>query len=133
MQEAKNAMIKKNLHNLQYIPTSHNEGMKRVLIANEETDSKITQIAVTELKHCTKIDEHVHPDMDEYFYIIKYEHDSSRAYRNDKYADEIVIIITINGTVYECVKDDIIYVPAGSRHQLEVLADVTIMTIGVER
>lgn len=60
IKEQRNIMIKRNLHNIPYIPTSHGAGMKRVLIANEETESKITQIAITELTHGTTIDEHVH-------------------------------------------------------------------------
>lgn len=133
IKEQRNIMIKRNLHNIPYIPTSHGAGMKRVLIANEETESKITQIAITELTHGTTIQEHVHPDMDEYFYIIKNEPNISYAHCNDQHANEAAMIVTINETIHECAKDDIIYVPAGSRHRIEVFSDVTIMTIGVER
>lgn len=133
IKEQRNIMIKRNLHNLPYIPTSHGAGMKRVLIANEETESKITQIAITELTHGTTIDEHVHPDMDEYFYIIEKEPNTSCTHRSDQHANEAAMIVIINETVHECAKDDIIYVPAGSRHRIEVFSDVTIMTIGVER
>ncbi|MCD8235273.1 MAG: hypothetical protein LUD00_01175 [Prevotellaceae bacterium] len=126
-------MIKRNLHNIPYIPTSHGAGMKRVLIANEETESKITQIAITELTHGTTINEHVHPDMDEYFYIMKKEPNTSHVHRCDQHTNETAMIVIINETAHKCAKDDIIYVPAGSRHKIEVFSDVTIMTIGVER
>lgn len=123
-------MIKRNLFDLQRIPTSHGAGLKRVLIGNEETDSKITQIAITDLDHGAHIEEHIHPDMDEYFYVMKDDH---RMYRDDNYADDISMLITIDGEITECRENDIVYVSASSRHEMLVLSDVTIMTIGVLR
>ena len=123
-------MIKRNLFDLQRIPTSHGAGLKRVLIGNEETDSKITQIAITDLDHGAHIEEHIHPDMDEYFYVMKDDH---RMYRDDNYADDISMLITIDGEITECRENDIVYVSAGSRHEMLALSDVTIMTIGVLR
>ncbi|MCM1420776.1 MAG: hypothetical protein NC224_05195 [Bacteroides sp.] len=115
--------------------------MKRVLISRKETESKITQIAVTELTCHTKINEHTHPDMDEYFYImkggdkyrIKGGDEMQQVPYTNKQTDKSVMTITIDGSVHECTQEDIIYVPAGSSHALEALSDITIMTIGVER
>ena len=55
------------------IVTSHKAGMKRVLLAANESDCPITQIAITDL-HAGEIAEaHVHEDMQEGFYILSGE------------------------------------------------------------
>ena len=126
-------MIKRNLFDLQRIPTSHGAGLKRVLIGNEETDSKITQIAITDLDHGAHIEEHINPDMDEYFYVMKDDHRMCRMYRDDNYADDISMLITIDGEITECRENDIVYVSAGSRHEMLAQPDVKNMTIGVLR
>ena len=54
-------------------------------------------------------------------------------YRDDNYADDISMLITIDGEITECRENDIVYVAAGSRHEMLALTDVTIMTIGVLR
>ena len=50
--------------------TSHKVGRKKVLISNDETESCLTQFAYGELDSGDKIETHVHPTMDEYFYFI---------------------------------------------------------------
>ena len=126
-------MIKRKLFDLQRIPTSHGAGMKRVLIGNDDTDSKITQIAVTDLEHGEHIEKHIHPDMDEYFYVMKDEHLACSMYRDDNYANDFAMLITIDGDITECRENDIVYVSAVSHHEMLALSDVTIMTIGVLR
>ena len=71
--------------------------------------------------------------MDEYFYVMKDDHRMCRMYRDDNYADDISMLITIDGEITECRENDIVYVSAGSRHEMQALSDVTIMTIGVLR
>ena len=93
----------------------------------------VLNVAVADLDHGAHIEEHIHPDMDEYFYVMKDDHRMCRMYRDDNYADDISMLITIDGEITECRENDIVYVSASSRHEMLALSDVTIMTIGVLR
>lgn len=64
-------MIHKNLSDIIPLLTSHNVGLKRVLVCNDETESAITQIAVTTLRAGEETDRHKHESMEEYFLFVK--------------------------------------------------------------
>ena len=57
------------------MPSSHKVGMKRVLLAANESGCAITQFAVTELKAGEVADAHVHEDMMEGFCVMSGELD----------------------------------------------------------
>ena len=57
--------MKKSLSEIKPISTSHKAGMKRVLMAANESDCPITQIAVTDLHAGETVEAHVHDDMQE--------------------------------------------------------------------
>lgn len=85
--------MKRSLRGIEPIPTSHNAGMKRVLLAVNESECPFTQIAVTDL-HAGEIAEaHVHKDMQEGFYVLSGELD-----------------IVLNGEIEHCKAEDFVYV-----------------------
>lgn len=106
-------MLIKHLSSIQQVPTSHSCGLKQVLLSNEETNSNITQIAITMLKQGDTADEHSHPDMLECFFIVSGK-----------------LQIKINGTAYHCTENDFIMIDYNERHELKALTDCWFMTIG---
>lgn len=61
--------MKCSLSNITPVPSSHRVGMKRVLLAAEESGCAITQIAVTDLRAGEVAEAHVHEDMMEGFFF----------------------------------------------------------------
>lgn len=105
--------MKRSLTEIQPIPSSHKVGLKRVLLAAEESGCAITQIAVTDLKAGEVAETHVHEDMQEGFYVMSGELD-----------------IVLDGKTEHCVADDFVWVECGTRHELRAQTDVRVMTIG---
>jgi len=107
--------VKRSLKDIQPIVTSHKAGMKRVLLASEESECALTQIAITELKAGEVVEAHVHIDMQEGFYVLSGELD-----------------IVLDGVVEHCKAEDFVYVNCGTIHELRAITDVRVMTIGCE-
>ena len=105
--------MKRSLQEIQPVPSSHKVGLKRVLLAAEESGCAITQIAVTELKAGDAAQAHNHLDMQEGFYVMSGSLD-----------------ITLDGETLHCVKDDFVWVECGVCHELRAVTDVRIITIG---
>lgn len=95
------------------VATSHKAGMKRVLLAADESDCSITQIAITVLRAGEIAEAHVHEDMQEGFYVLSGELD-----------------IVLDGEVEHCKAEDFVYVKCGISHELRAITDVRVMTIG---
>lgn len=95
------------------MPSSHKVGLKRVLLAAEESGCAITQIAVTDLRAGEVALAHIHEDMQEGFYMMSGSLD-----------------ITLDGETLHCVKDDFVWVECGVCHELRAVTDVRMMTIG---
>lgn len=93
--------------------TSHGVGSKRVLIASNETGCSLTQIAVTELRQGETATAHIHPDMQEAFYVLSGE-----------------LEVSLDGEKHRCKADDFVYVDCCISHEMYALTDVRIMTIG---
>ena len=55
--------MKKSLYTICPVSTSHDVGLKRVLLAANENGCSLTQIAVTDLKAGEVAQAHIHPDM----------------------------------------------------------------------
>lgn len=94
--------------------TTHGSGGKRVLIANNETCTPITQIAVTELKKGENVEEHSHPTMEEYFIFLNGE-----------------CTAVIDGNEELCKEGTFLKVPAKTIHSLQPSTDIRIITIGI--
>ena len=107
--------MKKTLSNITPIITSHAVGQKRVLLSRKETGCDITQIAVTDLQPGEIALAHIHPDMQEGFYVLEGDLD-----------------VTLNEETLHCHKDDFVYVESGAAHELRAITKVRVMTIGCE-
>ena len=57
--------MKRSLYTICPVSTSHDVGLKRVLLAANESECSLTQIAVTDLKAGEVARVHIHPDMQE--------------------------------------------------------------------
>jgi mannose-6-phosphate isomerase-like protein (cupin superfamily) len=107
--------MKRSIKDISPILTSHNAGMKRVLLAAHESECPITQIAISNLKAGEVAEAHLHKDMQEGFYVISGKLD-----------------IVLDGAVKHCQAEDFIYVTCGTTHELIAVTDVRVMTIGCE-
>lgn len=63
----------KHLSNVLPQPTAHGVGQKRVLLSQAETDTNLTQIAVTTLQAGEATEEHSHPTLEECFFFLSGE------------------------------------------------------------
>lgn len=105
--------MKRHLPDISPTSTSHDVGLKRVLLAANESGCSLTQIAVTDLKAGDIAAAHIHPDMQEGFYVLSGELD-----------------VTLDGETTRCKAEDFMYVNHGTSHELHAITDVRIMTIG---
>ena len=105
--------MKRSLSDITPVPSSHKVGMKRVLLAVEESGCAITQIAVTDLKAGEVAEAHVHEDMMEGFYVMSG-----------------VLDMVLDRELLRCVKDDFVWVESCTSHELRAVTDTRIMTIG---
>lgn len=105
--------MKRSLTDITPVPFSHKVGMKRVLLAAEESGCAITQIAVTDLKAGEVAEAHVHEDMQEGFYVMSG-----------------VLDMVLDGEVEHCTEGDFVWVESGTSHELHAKTDVRMMTIG---
>lgn len=102
------------LSEIQAQPTAHQIGLKQVLLANDETQSKLTQIALTTLHKGEEVGQHVHKTMDEHYLFISGE---GRFMLGEK--------------AIECVEGLFLLVPAGCQHSMVATTELKLMTIGV--
>ena len=105
--------MKRSLTSIHPVPSSHKVGLKRVLLASEESCCAITQIAITDLKAGEVAEAHVHEDMQEGFYVMSGELD-----------------IVLNGDIEHCKADDFVWVESDTSHELRAITDVMMITIG---
>ena len=103
----------RHLHDITPASTSYEMGLKRVLLSANESGCSITQIAVIELKAGEESAMHIHPDLQDAFYILEGELD-----------------VTINGTVHHCKKDDFLFIEQLNTYQLHAITDVRMLAMG---
>jgi mannose-6-phosphate isomerase-like protein (cupin superfamily) len=103
----------KHISELSVTATSHGCGDKRVLLSKGETDTALTQIAVTRLKVGDSVAAHSHATMEECFIV-----------RNEE------IFITVDGVEVRCRKDDCLHIRAGESHSVLAVTDCELLTIG---
>jgi len=109
-----NRIVVKDVQNLSPQLTSHGIGSKLVLLANHETNSAITQIAMTTLLKGEFVESHAHPTMDEHFLIVSGEGK-----------------MFLDGDTIQCVPGRYILVPATLIHGVEAVKEMYFLTIGV--
>lgn len=95
-------------------PTSHGVGLKRVLLSGDETETAVTQIAVTRLAEGEVAAEHRHESMEEYFYFLKGE-----------------AVVCIDGRELLCREGDFLQVECGRSHSVFAKSEVEMLTVGV--
>lgn len=105
----------KSLSDILPQPTTHGVGQKRVLLSQAETDTNLTQIAVTTLQAGEAAEEHSHPTMEECFFFFSGE-----------------AKLTIEGNTATCHEGDFVQVKCGERHRLEAVKETRVLTIGVQ-
>ncbi len=103
----------RHLNDISPILTSHGVGEKRVLLSSSEAGCSLTQIAVTILKEGEVATAHIHPDMQEAFYVLEGEID-----------------VVLDGKHTICNKDAFVYVEKCTSHEIKAITDCRIMTIG---
>ena len=113
MKKITNKIEIKHLKDVEYVKTSHGCGEKRVLMAKDETETDVTQVAVTQLKAGECVEEHTHDTMEEMFFVL-----------------EGSVAITADGAEEICKKDDFIHIKARTPHSLKALSDVRLVTVG---
>lgn len=64
-------IIFRETEQIEPIDTSHNLGIKQVLLTNNETESDITQVAIGTLAPGEFVEKHFHVDMEESFYFLE--------------------------------------------------------------
>lgn len=94
----------KHLYDILPQPTAHGIGQKRVLLSQAETDTDLTQIAVTTLQARETTEEHSHPTMEECFFFLSGE-----------------AKLTVEENTLTCHEGDFVQVKCGERHQLEAI------------
>ena len=103
----------RHLHDISPASTSYEMGMKRVLLSANESGCSITQIAVIELKASEASAMHIHPDLQDAFYILSGALD-----------------VTINGIVHHCKQDDFLFIEQLNTYQLHAITDVRMLAMG---
>lgn len=105
----------KHLSDISPQPTTHGVGQKRILLSQAETDTNLTQIAITTLQAGETAEEHSHPTMEECFFFLSGE-----------------AKLTIEGNTVTCHEGDFVQVKCGERHRLEAVKEMRVLTIGVQ-
>lgn len=105
--------MKRHLHDIQPATTSYEMGLKRVLLSANESGCSITQIAVLELKAGERSAKHIHPDLQDMFYILSGEID-----------------ITIDGHTHHCTTEDFMLVEHLKSYELHAITDVKMLALG---
>lgn len=113
MPKAKDVLLC-HISDIDPVYTSHGIGEKRVIATQDNVGAPITQIARTKLLAGDMVRVHLHPTMDEHFFIL-----------------DGVCDVNIEGAHYSCKEGDYLYVPANLNHEISVLKDITMITIGV--
>ena len=105
--------IIRNINSVKPIATSHRIGSKKVLLASEETETRLTQIAITTLKRGEQSETHVHPTMEECFLVIKG-----------------MLTIQVETQQFKLGKGDFIQVKPKQIHSITALTDAIVLPIG---
>ena len=103
----------RHLNDIVSTGTSYEMGLKRVLLSSRESGCSITQIAVIELKAGEKSAQHIHPDLQDAFFILDGEID-----------------ITIDGEVNHCKAEDFVFVEHLKSYELHAITDVRMLAMG---
>lgn len=105
--------MKRQLNDITPLGTSYEMGLKRVLLSSNESGCSITQVAVIELKAGERSAQHIHPDLQDLFFILDGQID-----------------ITIDGEVNHCGKEDFLLIEHLKTYELHAVTDVRMLVMG---
>lgn len=105
--------MKRQLQDISPATTSYEMGLKRVLLSANESGCSITQVAVIELKAGEHSAKHIHPDLQDLFFVLDGE-----------------INITIDGKLHHCQKEDFVLVEHLKAYELHAITDVRMLAMG---
>lgn len=107
-------VLHKSISDISSILTGHGVGKKRVLLSQKEHVSPITQIAQTRLQEGTIVEAHMHATMDEHFIFLRGK-----------------CMVATDSEDILCEGGQYLLVPSGVNHQISVLSDTELITVGV--
>ncbi len=110
----RNNVVVKDIETVKAESTSHNKGLKTVLINKNEVISNLTQAAVSDLKEGTIIEPHSHETMEEFFYF-----------------QEGIAVLSTKGNTYNCKKGTFIKIPQNTNHTLKAITDISFIYWGI--
>ena len=105
--------MKRSVIDITPASTSYEMGLKRVLLSANESGCSITQVAVIELKAGERSAKHIHPDLQDLFFILDGE-----------------IEVTIDGQRNHCQKEDFIFIEHLQSYEIHALTDVRMLAMG---
>lgn len=105
--------MRRNIQEITPASTSYEMGLKRVLLSANESGCSITQIAVIDLKAGERSAMHIHPDLQDIFYIL-----------------DGTLEVTIDGQTNLCHKDDFIFIEHLKAYQLHAITNVQMLAMG---
>mgnify|MGYP003304179741 CR=1 FL=1 len=105
--------MKRSAIDITPLATSYEMGLKRVLLSANESGCSITQVAILELKAGDRSAKHIHPDLQDIFFVLEGEID-----------------ITIDGKINHCTKEDFIFVEHLKSYELHAITDVRMLAMG---
>lgn len=97
-----------------FIPLNHTTGKKRVFLTSDNTSSNLTQVAFAYIDAGKQIEMHLHPTMEEYFFITKGEG-----------------IFTINEESQKIQPNKFIFVPANTQHSIFAESNLEFLYWGI--
>ncbi|MGM9698944.1 MAG: cupin domain-containing protein [Prevotella sp.] len=106
--------ILKNIRGIKGVSTAHGIGIKQVLLSSGDTESAVTQIAVTALRDEEEVEVHIHPTMDEHYIILE---------GNGK--------MFFNGNWHVCRDGDYLLITKGDKHAMKAKSNMKFITIGI--
>ena len=106
--------ISVSLDELDFMPTAHAFGLKKILFDGKDTACQLTQFAYGKLGAGESIPSHQHPTMEEYFYFLK----GKGTY-------------TISDITIDLREGVAVRIPAGSMHILEAEEDLEFLYFGI--
>ena len=91
-----------NIADLPFSPINHGSVQKKVFVANDDNNTDLTQFAYSKFDQGSSCEEHSHPSMDEYFFILSGKGE-----------------YIIGNEAVMLIKGDFIKIPAGVRHKID--------------
>lgn len=106
--------IIRHLKDIEALATAHGFGKKQVLLSGGETDSSVTQIAVTSLNAGEIVESHVHKTMDEHYLILEGNG-----------------TMTIGQVQHKISAGTYLLIASGEQHALKADTNIRMVTIGI--